>query len=140
MFTHARQSPPIGRVSELLVANLIFFSNRNPIKYRPIKIHQTSWRTKRRNGRAYFFDWPQYRAQTVLTLDVVVLGLLVLALALDFLGDMDVRVLKQIRVELFDETNHVVVLLGPLVHGDGHVRLLHRHVKTLSFLQTSLFR
>ena len=45
------------------------------------------------------------------------------------LCQVEVCVLEEVRVVLLDQPHHVVKLPMLLVHGDGHVRLFHGHVK-----------
>mmetsp|Transcript_19212 Transcript_19212/g.26022 ORF Transcript_19212/g.26022 Transcript_19212/m.26022 type:complete len:291 (-) Transcript_19212:2899-3771(-) len=72
------------------------------------------------------------------TLDVVVLGLLEVALHLERLGKVVVRVLEQVSAELDHESDHVVEHLRLFVHVDGEIGLTRRQIHLLSLLVVTL--
>ena len=71
-------------------------------------------------------------------LDVVVLGLLEVALHLQLLSQVLMSVLQEVLPELGDQADHVIVLLRLLVHVDGKVGLVCREIHSLCILEETL--
>mmetsp|Transcript_142881 Transcript_142881/g.347109 ORF Transcript_142881/g.347109 Transcript_142881/m.347109 type:complete len:208 (+) Transcript_142881:2047-2670(+) len=69
---------------------------------------------------------------------VVVLCFLQVALHLELLGQVKVRVLQQILAVCSNQADHLVVLAGLLVHVDGQVGLVHSQVQALGLLELVL--